>query len=465
MYDDYFSSVVLLLHFDGTNGATTTVDSSPVGWSVTVSGATLSTTSPAFGTAALNMTTDPGWQIAVDSSTEFNFGTGDFTVEGQVKTTASSVPILNALPSDQDDWRWYVLINASGYLEWWRYPAIGAAVKIAGATSAAVNTGSWVSWAASRASGTLKLFVNGVEVASASDSTDYQPDINFLAAGEGFVGRFDEVRITKGIGRYTAGYTAQTEAFPDEGPPTPEGVVAVAAILGQDVEVLAHSLYGFVAVDTLLGAPALRAHALYARASLPNILEGAAQVVAWHDFTDAIDETAPTRYVMDLVTPGGLVRVPISSWQATLQTDVQSYVQSVVPAAAAWVPDIEAATEFVISRRGQLLDGNEIEYEMARAQNQTVSIDYGPSNYTATLSGYTASLTYNEDPSAAQDRVLTGIRTVSRNSGTTRVRCSIDWLLRPGNRAFLDQEEIIVRYINYYVPGFDQYMDVGDRTT
>lgn len=166
---------------------------------------------------------------------------------------------------------------------------------------------------------------------------------------------------------------------------------------------------------------------------------------------------------MDLVTPGGLVRVPISSWQATLQTDVQSYVQCVVPAATDWVPDIEVATEFVISRIGTLLDGSTIEYEMARAPAQTVSLDGGAYNYTATISGYTAALTAVENPPASLDRTLTGVRTISRNSGNTRVRCDIDWLLRPGQRAYLDAEPIIVSYVNYYVPGFDQYMDVGDR--
>jgi hypothetical protein len=240
------------------------------------------------------------------------------------------------------------------------------------------------------------------------------------------------------------------------------GLGAVTLLLAPEPIVV---VLGYVAVSAVLGSPAVVAVPVPAAVvSVGSVLQ-APNVVGWNDFTGHLDDAAPVRYVMDLVTPGGLVRVPISSWQATLQTDVQSYVQCVVPAAAAWVPDIEAATEFVISRKGALLDGTVVEQEMARAPNQTVSIDYGSRNYTATLSGYTAALTYNEDPSAVYDRTLKGVRTVSRNSGTTRVRCNIDWLLRPGQRAFIDQEEIIVRYVNYYVPGLDQYMDVGDRTT
>ena len=51
----------------------------------------------------------------------------------------------------------------------------------------------------------------------------------------------------------------------------------------------------------------------------------------------------------------------------------------------------------------------------------------------------------------------------SGNTGGLRVRCEIDWLLRPGHRAYYGTTPIIVDYLNYYVPGVDQYMDVGER--
>ena len=65
------------------------------------------------------------------------------------------------------------------------------------------------------------------------------------------------------------------------------------------------------------------------------------------------------------------------------------------------------------------------------------------------------------DPPAAYDRALTGLRTVSSGS-SLRVRCAVDWLLRPGHRAYVQGVPFVVRYINYYAPaGFDSYMDVG----
>lgn len=251
----------------------------------------------------------------------------------------------------------------------------------------------------------------------------------------------------------------------DSSPPSgigTNGLGAITLLLAPAAPVFVDA---WTAADGPLGAAEVEGrYFTTAQMALASIF-GDLDVLAQHDFTALLDPLAPTFYFMDLVTPGGLVRVPISSWQATIQTDVQSYVQCVVPAATPWVPDIEAATEFVISRSGKLLDGSSIEYEMARAPTQTVSLDGGAYNYTATISGYTAASDAVEDPSPSLDRTLQGVRTISRNSGNVRVRCNIDWLLRPGQRAYLDDEPIVVRFINYYVPGLDQYMEVGDRTT
>lgn len=217
-----------------------------------------------------------------------------------------------------------------------------------------------------------------------------------------------------------------------------------------------------ISVASPLGAPAVRvACVVLARASAPGPL-GAGGVVVRHDFTALLGDVISV-YVMDLITPTGTVRVPISSWQATLQTGASCYVQCVVPACAVWAAAINAATEFAISRRAVLPGGQAVEVEMARAPAETAIFDQGPSRYTCTLSGYGTAFGANPDPAAAYDRTLTGVRSVS--SGTTRrVRCAVDWLLRPGQRAWVQGLPLVVGYINYYAPsGFDAYMDVGEQ--
>ena len=198
-----------------------------------------------------------------------------------------------------------------------------------------------------------------------------------------------------------------------------------------------------------------------ARASVVSPL-GAARALARHDFTSMVGGLT-VLYVMDLITPGGAVRVPISSWQATLQTGSSNYVQCVVPACLPWVDDLNTATEFVVYRHTVLPSGAAFDYEMARAPAGQVQFDRGTQRYTCTLSGYSTAFLADANPPAAYDRVLTGVRSISSGS-LLRVRCAVDWLLRPGHRAFVDGSPFVVGYINYYAPsGFDAYMDVGEQ--
>lgn len=186
-----------------------------------------------------------------------------------------------------------------------------------------------------------------------------------------------------------------------------------------------------------------------------------AKAVGHHDFTGQLGDPT-TLFVMDLVTPTGSVRVPISSWQATLQTGSSNYVQCVIPACAMWTEAINAATEFVIYRRAVLPSGKAIEYEMARAPAGQLQFDRGPQRHTCTLSGYSDAFADSAGPPpAAYDRALTGVRSISSGK-SYRVRCAVDWLLRPGHRAFVSGAPFVVKFINYYAPSeWDSYMDVG----
>lgn len=213
-----------------------------------------------------------------------------------------------------------------------------------------------------------------------------------------------------------------------------------------------------------LGAPAARVYLpLVGWAVAPSPL-GATAALAYHDFTAQLGDLI-TRYAMDLITPAGPVRVPISSWQATLQTGSSNYLQCVIPACGAWAEVISTATAFVIYRTANPPGLPAYEYEMTRAPAEQVQFDQGPSRYTCTLSGYTEGFTEAADPSASFDRVLTGVRSISSGQGGQRVRCAVDWLLRPGQRAIVRGDSFVVAFINYYSPsGFDSYMDVGSRT-
>jgi hypothetical protein len=196
------------------------------------------------------------------------------------------------------------------------------------------------------------------------------------------------------------------------------------------------------------------------RIGLASIL-GSPLILGYFDLAPFVADKAPQRFVMDLETPDGLVRVPISSWQATLQTDAAQYVACVIPSPSQWVDQISDATYFHIAGIIELLSGATTEYELASAPLEAVQYAQGGTNYSATISGYTDAPEDVAWPETT-DRVLSGVRTVFTSSSGRRVRCSIDWSLRPGQRAVLDGIPFTVRYINYTVSDGDQSMDVGE---
>jgi hypothetical protein len=190
-------------------------------------------------------------------------------------------------------------------------------------------------------------------------------------------------------------------------------------------------------------------------------------ISAEFDWSAAVDPIrTQTYYALDIddgILPA--VRVPISSWQATLRLDVSSYVQAVIPAADTWAEQIAArpTAEMIIWRGARFDNGTVYESEMARAGIQTLQRDQGPTNDTITISGYARLFSSDTPPtdSITATRQLTAIRSIS--SGTNyRVRCGVDWYLKPGATAVIDDSrQFVAGWINYYANTSDQWMEVG----
>lgn len=472
-----------------------------------------------FGAAGVTLNGSSGLYIEPAGGGDFQLS-GTFTIEGWAKIATGAAGHLLAMSDPvggehKDAWSiWFSSTTLRLYSGWH-----GNVI-----TAASIPRDTYFHWAWTRdSSNDMRLFIDGVLQGTFSDSWSIDPTLvtlfSYITAyannGLNLTGDADEWIWDPGVCRYTANFTPPTAPFSGPatglilaegpaGPPTlvgsqQAGLVLAGSPLGA-VEMLGVQQVGSVLAAAPLGAPTLLglqqvasiwapaplgtpslqgaqqfgqiaapsptgAAALLAMQQAGSIAAagplGAATILAWHDFTGSV--VGSTTYVMDLVTTGGLVRVPISSWQATLQTDAACYVQCVVPAAAPWVATILDATEFIISRRARLADGTTIEYEMARSPLEQREPSQGPGSYTVVLSGYPDALTANADPPAEQDRSLQGVRSVSGLPGGMRVRADIDWLLRPGMRALYGSTPILVDYINYYVPGNDQYMDVGER--
>lgn len=223
-----FASVSLLLHGDGTNGSTTITDSSPSPKTVTAVGsAQISTTQSKFGGASLSFIRSPSSYLTIPFSSAFQFSTGNFTVEAWV--------YMNALPSSGGYPNSFWIVGGGPVNSGTGFDiAIGSTnlqVGLASFDSLNINAAhgmlalAWYHVAVVRSVNTLTAYINGSSIASVSvTGVTADPVLTGLAvsaaepsgATQGnFNGYIDELRITKGVARYTANFTAPIAPFPN----------------------------------------------------------------------------------------------------------------------------------------------------------------------------------------------------------------------------------------------------------
>lgn len=209
--DPYWANVVSLLHFDGADGSTTFTDQTGKVW--TPSGnAQIDTAQAKFGSASLLL--DGGDDDATHaSSTAFGFETGDFTWECFVRRANGNCVIFDNRTNGADTASIVTFINPSGNLCFYRT----ATVTGSGATVPATT---WTHAAWCRSSGTLRMFIGGFMVSATSMTSDMGSSRPMrigrdVANNADYSGHIDEVRITKGVARYTANFTPPTAPFPD----------------------------------------------------------------------------------------------------------------------------------------------------------------------------------------------------------------------------------------------------------
>lgn len=178
---------------------------------VTVNGnAKLATAEKKFGTAslALDGTTD---YLTIASQADFQFGTGDFCLELFVYPTATGTyRTLFDLRTTGGDTGGIILGLSDIDALYFYY---NGNYRIGPVGSVPTNT--WSHIALARVSGTTRAFVNGTQVGlDYTDSNTYaarpvrigaDPSGNYA-----FTGYIDEIRISKGVGRYSSTFTPPT---------------------------------------------------------------------------------------------------------------------------------------------------------------------------------------------------------------------------------------------------------------
>lgn len=220
--DPYFANTVLLCHADGTNGSTTFTNVvEPLGRGQTISAAgtaAVSTTAPLFGTGALDAGS-AGLQSAADSDYAL---TNSFSVEVACRTSSpSSTMVLIDTRINGDPNKGWVVYASGGVFNVY-IAEYGAFTLILSGGTVLTNTYQRVAWTEDNSGGLgdHRLFVDGVSVDTHTQVITLVADVP-VRIGYGYdgtvpwVGYIDEVRLTKGVARYVAGYTPDVAAFPD----------------------------------------------------------------------------------------------------------------------------------------------------------------------------------------------------------------------------------------------------------
>ena len=217
--DIFYPSCSLLMHFSGSNGSTTFIDNSPNNITVTSNnGAKITSSISKFGGTSgfFDGTND---YAVTPTASAFTFGTNDLTIELWIYPTTSSVSAYKVLVGDNiygsiGGWQLYSYNNQ---LNLWK----GGTELIAPSGTLTLNSWNHVVW--TRASGNNRIFINGTQVGTTvSDSTNYISSVIYIGASKtntfNFAGYIDELRITKGVARYTASFETQSIEFPNQLP-------------------------------------------------------------------------------------------------------------------------------------------------------------------------------------------------------------------------------------------------------
>ena len=227
--DAHFPKVEALLPFDGTNGATSTTDLSDRGNTVTFGGdAEISTAQSKFGGSSLSLDGNGDYVdlpqatnqlVSQDFTIEFwfriNSGAGSETVGlfGSYYTTPSGKGMIMASSATYNQ----------VYFQWHYGASDWAYLNQTQGTRTALSNNTWYHVAVTRSGSTWRLFLNGTQEDSVTQSdqlTDsgsttrlgnYGPS---ATASHGLNGYIEDFRITRGVARYTSNFTAPTSAHP-----------------------------------------------------------------------------------------------------------------------------------------------------------------------------------------------------------------------------------------------------------
>jgi hypothetical protein len=191
----------------------------------TVGNAQISTAQSKFGGGSM-LFDGNGDGLFVPPSQNPNFGSGNFTIELWIyynSLTGAQTIISNGYTTPVTN-GWLVQTGTGdGKFNFYKQTSPTTVVLVVADGGSAMSAGVWYHMAIVRNGTTTTIYRNGTSVGSATDTTTYTATAaNFYVGGgtsTGFNGGFfngyiDDLRITRGVARYTANFTPPITPFP-----------------------------------------------------------------------------------------------------------------------------------------------------------------------------------------------------------------------------------------------------------
>jgi hypothetical protein len=180
----------------------------------TVGNAQISTTQSKFGGSSMAFD-GTGDELRAYQGPNFDFGTGDFTVEFWAYHSSINfqISVTTGYPTDE-----------RGFLIGYYLGAVYCLISTNNSTwnvtlnGGTLNQNTWYHVALVRNGTSFKTYLDGVNQASATNSGPVNNPNNLLSVGgrnaNYMNGYLQDLRITKGVARYTSNFTPPTAAFP-----------------------------------------------------------------------------------------------------------------------------------------------------------------------------------------------------------------------------------------------------------
>jgi hypothetical protein len=198
---------------------TTFIDNSTNAFTITAFGnATAGAIGPFTATGGTSMYFDgTGDYLKAPNSDVFAFRTGDFTVEMWAyfaDKAATNRPLFDTGVSSNTGRLLIRQGNDAGTSN-----VVNAFVSGTTVGSPTISFNQWTHVAVVRQSGTVKIYINGTGGTGVSASADLTQNGCLVGAfydqlAWNFTGYIDDLRVTRGVARYTANFTPPTTAFP-----------------------------------------------------------------------------------------------------------------------------------------------------------------------------------------------------------------------------------------------------------